>query len=152
MDVPEFLAQRDVLVDVDVKDKAALLHQLAQQAAGELELNAPEIANALYERENLGSTGTGGGIAIPHARLSKVKRPIGVFARTKKAIGFDAIDDKPVDLVFLLLLPSGSDGRYLSALASVARRLRNAATQARLRKADSQADLFAILCEPLSSP
>jgi PTS system nitrogen regulatory IIA component len=147
MDVPEFLAQRDVLIDVDVKDKGALLHRLAQQAAGELELNGPEIANALYEREKLGSTGTGGGIAIPHARLAKVKRPIGVFARTKKAIGFEAIDDKPVDLVFLLLLPASNEGRYLSALASVARKLRNAATQEKLRKADSQARLFAILCE-----
>jgi PTS system nitrogen regulatory IIA component len=147
MDVPEFLAQRDVLIDLDVKDKAALLHRLAQQAAGELELNAPEVANALYEREKLGSTGTGGGIAIPHARLAKVKRPIGVFARTKKAIGFEAIDDKPVDLVFLLLLPASNEGRYLSALASVARRLRNATTQTILRNADSQAKLFAALCE-----
>lgn len=147
MDVPEFLAQRDVLIDVDVRDKAALLHRLAQQAAGELELNAAEIAAALQEREKLGSTGTGGGIAIPHARLAKVKRPIGVFARTKKAIGFEAIDDKPVDLVFLLLLPGSNEGRYLSALASVARRLRNPATQAKLRKAGSQGDLLAILCE-----
>ena len=77
MDVPEFLAQRDVLIDVDARDKATLLHRLAQQAAGELELKAPEIATALYEREKLGSTGTGGGIAIPHARLAKVKRPLG---------------------------------------------------------------------------
>jgi nitrogen PTS system EIIA component len=147
MDVPEFLAQRDVLIDVDVRDKAALLHRLAKQAAGELELKAAEIEAALHEREKLGSTGTGGGIAIPHARLATVKRPIGVFARTRKAIGFDAIDDKPVDLAFLLLLPVGNEGRYLSALASVARRLRNAAIQASLRKADSQEKLFAILCE-----
>jgi nitrogen PTS system EIIA component len=147
MDVPEFLAQRDVLIDVDVRDKATLIHRLAQQAAGELELKAVEIEAALHEREKLGSTGTGGGIAIPHARLATVKRPIGVFARTRKAIGFDAIDDKPVDLAFLLLLPVGNEGRYLSALASVARRLRNAAIQASLRKADSQERLFAILCE-----
>ena len=147
MDVPEFLAQRDVLIDVDARDKVALLRRLAQQAAGELELQAGEVEAALHEREKLGSTGTGGGIAIPHARLAKVKRPIGVFARTKKAIVFDAIDDKPVDLVFLLLLPIGNDGRHLSALASVARRLRNAATQAKLRNAGSQEDLFAILCE-----
>jgi PTS system nitrogen regulatory IIA component len=146
MDVPELLAQRDVLIDLDVRDKAALLRRLAQQAAGELELNAAEVEVALHEREKLGSTGTGGGIAIPHARLSKVKRPIGVFARTRKPIGFDAIDDKPVDLVFLLLLPASSEGRYLSALASVARRLRNEATQASLRKADSQEELFALLC------
>ena len=147
MDVPEFLAQRDVLIDIDVRDKATLLRRLAQQAAGELELKATEVEAALHEREKLGSTGTGGGIAIPHARLAKVTRPIGVFARTKKAIGFDAIDDKPVDLVFLLLLPESNEGRYLSALASVARRLRNVATQVKLRKAASQGALFAILYE-----
>lgn len=147
MDVLEFLAARDVLIDIDVRDKAALLRRLAQQAAGELELKAAEIEAALTEREKLGSTGTGGGVAVPHARLAKVKRPLGVFARTKKAIAFDAIDDQPVDLVFLLLLPAGSESRHLSALASVARRLRNAATQASLRKANSSEKVRAILSE-----
>jgi PTS system nitrogen regulatory IIA component len=147
MEVSEFLAQRDVLVDVDVADKGALLHKLAHQAAAELELNAVEVAAALNEREKLGSTGTGAGIAIPHARLRKVTRPIGVFARTRKAIEFDAIDAGPVDLVFLLLLPSSSEARYLSALASVARKLRNAGTRAKLRSADSRSKLYSTLCE-----
>jgi PTS system nitrogen regulatory IIA component len=147
MDVSEFLSWRDVLYDVDVRDKPALLRRLAQQAAGNLELNALEIANALDAREKLGSTGTGGGIAIPHARLAKVKRSIGAFARTKRRIDFDAIDGNPVDLVFLLLLPANQEGGNLSALASVARRLRDAATQARLRKASSGAQMHAILCE-----
>ena len=147
MEVSEFLAQRDVLIDVDVADKSALLHKLAQQAAAELDLKAAEVALALFEREKLGSTGTGNGIAIPHARLRKVTRPIGVFARTRKAIEFDAIDGHPVDLVFVLLLPSGNEGRYLSALASVARKLRNAGTQAKLRSADSPGKLYSSLCE-----
>lgn len=147
MDVSEFLAQRDVLFDVDVRDKPALLRRLAQQAAGELELSALEIASALDAREELGSTGTGGGIAIPHARLAKVKRPIGVFARTKRTIDFDAIDEGPVDLVFLLLLPGNQEGRHLSALAAIARWLRDSATQARLRTASSGAQMHAILCE-----
>lgn len=147
MDVPEFLTPRDVLIDIDVRDKAALLRRLAQQAAGELELKAPEIEAALIEREKLGSTGTGGGIAVPHARLARITRPFGVFARTRKAIAFDAIDENPVDLVFLLLLPASRDPRYLSALAAVARRLRNATTLAKLRNADTPASLFAALCE-----
>ena len=147
MNVTEFLALRDVLVGLDVADKTALLQRLAQQAAGELDLKAADVATALLDREKLGSTGTGAGIAIPHARMRQVMRPIGVFARMKKPIAFDAIDEKPVDLVFLLLLPASNEARHLSVLASVARRLRDVATQARLRKADSAAKLHTILCE-----
>lgn len=147
MNVTEFLAERDVLVDVEAADKTALLQRLAQQAAGELDLKPADIATALFEREKLGSTGTGTGIAIPHARLRQITRPIGVFARIRKPIAFDAIDEKPVDLAFVVLLPAGNEGRYLSVLASVARKLRDAATQARLRKASSAAKLHAILCE-----
>ncbi len=147
MNVSEFLALRDVLDGLDAADKAMLLQRLAQQAAGELDLKAGDVAAALLEREKLGSTGTGAGIAIPHARLRQVTRPIGVFARMKKPIAFDAIDEKPVDLVFLLLLPASNEGRHLSVLASVARKLRDVATQARLRKANSAATIHGILCE-----
>jgi len=147
MNVTEFLAARDVLVGLEVADKPALLQRLAQHAAGELDIKAADIAAALFEREKLGSTGTGAGIAVPHARLRQVMRPIGVFARMKKAVAFDAIDEKPVDLAFLLLLPASNEGRHLSVLASVARKLRDPATQARLRRADSPAAMHAILCE-----
>jgi PTS system nitrogen regulatory IIA component len=146
MNVTEFLAERDVLVDIAVADKATLLQRLAQQAAGELDLRPADIATALFEREKLGSTGTGAGIAVPHARLRQITRPIGVFARLKKPIAFDAIDERPVDLVFLLLLPASSEGRHLSVLASVARKLRDAVAQASLRKANSAARIHAILC------
>lgn len=147
MVVSEFLAQRDVLVDIEVPDKPALLRRLAQQAAMELELDSAEIAAALEAREKLGSTGTGEGIAIPHARLRKVMRPFAVFARTNAALAFDSIDGKPVDLVFLLLLPSSNEGRHLSALALVARKLRDVSIQTRLRQAGSAAALHSILCE-----
>jgi PTS system nitrogen regulatory IIA component len=147
MNVSEFLALRDVLVGLDVADKTTLLQRLAHQAAGEVGLKDVDVAAALFEREKLGSTGTGAGIAIPHARLRQVTRPIGVFARLKKAIAFDAIDEKPVDLVFVLLVPASNEGRHLSVLASVARKLRDAATQARLRKAGTAADVYEILCD-----
>ena len=147
MNVSEFLALRDVLIGLDVADKPALLQRLAQQAAGELDLKQADVAAALFDREKLGSTGTGSGIAIPHARMRQVTRPIGVFARMKKAIAFDAIDEKRVDLIFVLLLPASSEARHLSVLASVARKLRDAVTQARLRKAASQAEIHTILCE-----
>ena len=147
MNVSEFLAPRDVLAGLDVPDKAALLQRVAQQAAGGLDLKAQDVATALLEREKLGSTGTGAGIAVPHARMRLVTRPIGVFVRTKKAVAYDAIDGQPVDLVFLLLLPASNEGSHLSVLAQVARKMRDATTQARLRKADTAAKIHAILCE-----
>jgi PTS system nitrogen regulatory IIA component len=146
MDISEFLAERDVLLGLDAVDKVSLLQRLAQQAAATLELRPADIATALFEREKLGSTGTGGGVAVPHARLAKVTRPLGVFARMKGAIAFDAIDGEPVDLVFLLLLPSGGEGRYLSALAAVARKLRSPDVQTSLRKSKTQAELYAAVC------
>jgi nitrogen PTS system EIIA component len=80
----------------------------------------------LLQREQLGSTGTGGGIALPHARLVGVDKPFGMLVRLAKPIDFDAIDGKPVDIAFLLLLPAGAQGEQLNALASVARKLRDA--------------------------
>lgn len=147
MNVSEFLAQRDVLFALDVPDKGALLHRLAQQAAGELDLKTQDVATALIEREKLGSTGTGSGIALPHARMRQITRPLGVFARTKKGIAFEAIDGKPVDIAFLLLLPGSNEARFLGVLAQVARKLRDGPTQERLRRADSAERIYAVLCE-----
>lgn len=146
MDVSEFLAERDVLFGLSEADKPALLQRLAAQAAATLEMPAAEIAKALLEREKLGSTGTGAGVAVPHARLRKVTRPFGVFARLKEQLAFDAIDGASVDLVFLLLLPASGEGRHLSALAAVARKLRDPNRQAALRRAKTQAELYAVIC------
>lgn len=146
MDVSEFLAERDVLFGLIEGDKAALLRRLAGQAAATLEIPATEIATALLEREKLGSTGTGAGVAVPHARLRKVTRPFGVFARLKEQLAFDAIDGGPIDLVFLLLLPASGEGRHLSALAAVARKLRNPDVQVALRRARTQGELYAAIC------
>ncbi len=146
MDISEFLAERDVLFGLAEADKPALLHRLAAQAAATLEIPATEVATALLEREKLGSTGTGAGVAVPHARLRKVTRPFGVFARLKEQLAFDAIDGAPVDLVFLLLLPASGEGRHLSALAAVARKLRNPDVQTALRRAKAQGELYAAIC------
>lgn len=145
MEISEFLAERDVLFGAAEADKIALLHRLASQAAATLELPVADIATALFEREKLGSTGTGGGVAVPHARLRKITRPFGVFARMKGPIAFDAIDGERVDLVFLLLLPSGGEGRHLSALAAVARKLRSPEVQTALRSAKTQAELYSAI-------
>ena len=125
MDIKEFLSTTDVLLDVSATDKSGLLHTLAETAAKIIGLPADRVYNALASREELGSTGTGSGIAIPHARLEELKKPFGMLARLKRPIAFDAIDGKPVDVVFLLLLPTARAGEQLNALAAVARRLRD---------------------------
>jgi len=142
MDIKDFLLPTDALVKASASDKRRLLEELAARAASALNLAADRIAVELLKREDLGSTGTGGGVAIPHARIPDLKKPFGTLVRLKNAIDFDAIDGKPVDIVFLLLLPAQSQGDPLNALASVARRLRDPDSLQRLRRAVDAAQLY----------
>ena len=142
MDIKDFLSPGDAQVDVTVSDKARLLQELADRAANSLSLPADGIFNELLKREKLGSTGTGGGIAIPHARISGLDKPFGILVRLKQPIDFDAIDGQPVDLLFLLLLPVTSDKEQLNALASVARILRNSDSVRNLRRSRDSEGLF----------
>ncbi len=145
MTIGDFLSREDVVLDLRVPDKRRLLEELAQRAATSARIDAQMIVEALKVRETLGSTGMGGGIAIPHARFALLARPIGVFARLRPLVAFDAIDGQRIDLVFLLLLPTDDYGEHLNALACVARRLRDDATTAALRAARSPDELHAIL-------
>jgi PTS system nitrogen regulatory IIA component len=142
MDIKEFLSPADALVDLRISDKARLLQELAHRAATALDLPVDRISSELLKREELGSTGTGGGIAMPHARIPELKKPFGILVRLKQPIEFDAIDGQPVDLVFLLLLPVTSDKEQLNALASVARILRNSKSARNLRQARDSPSLF----------
>ena len=142
MDIKEFLSPVDALVDVTAPDKARLLQELARRASATLNLAAEPISNALLEREKLGSTGTGGGIAIPHARIPGLNKPFGILVRLKQPIDFDAIDGQPVDLLFLLLLPVAPNKQQLNVLASVARTLRDAKSVRDLRCARDNVGLF----------
>jgi len=142
MDIKSFLSAADVLMDVSAPDKARLLQKLADRAASVLDLPVDRIYRELSAREELGSTGTGSGIAIPHARIEGIKKPFGILARLKRPIDFNAIDDQSVDLVFLLLLPTAPAGEQLNALASVARRLRNPQILHSLRSAADCSGLF----------
>src|SRR6201982_790537 len=123
MEIKEFLLPADTLIKAHGTDKTRLLQELAARAAAALNLDAKLISVELLKRENLGSTGTGGGVAIPHARLPDLKKPFGILVRLRHPIDFEAIDGKPVDVIFLLLLPAQSQGDSLNALASIARRL-----------------------------
>jgi PTS system nitrogen regulatory IIA component len=142
MDLKSFLSPEDVLIDVNVPDKTHLLQKLADRAASTLKLPADRIFRALSTREGLGSTGIGSGVAVPHARVEGVENPFGTLARLNRPIEFNSIDNKPVDLVFLLLLPTTPAGEQLNALASVARRLRNFECVRSLRSAVACSDLF----------
>jgi PTS system nitrogen regulatory IIA component len=142
MNIKEFLAPNDVLADFVVSSKAGLLKGLAQRASDCFKLPAESILGALLRREELGSTGTGGGIAIPHARIPGLGKPFGVLLRLKHPIDFDAIDGQPVDLLFLLLIPAAANKEQLTALASIARVLRNPESVRRLRDARNSSDLF----------
>ena len=142
MNIADFLAPVDVVTDLRVSDKDRLLHELSDRAAASLRLDAAPIAEALLKREQLGSTGLGDGMAIPHARLAGVRKPFGILARLKKPIDFDAIDGQPVDLVFLLLLPAATTGEPLNALACVSRRLREPGALRALRAAANGTALF----------
>jgi PTS system nitrogen regulatory IIA component len=139
----------DSVIELKASDKRSVVVELARRAAASLGLDADNVAAALLAREALGSTGMGEGFALPHARLGEVKRPFGVFARLRKPVDFAAVDGRPVDLVFLLLLPAASEGGQLSALACVARQLRHARTARRLREASHRDAMFQeLVAEP----
>jgi PTS system nitrogen regulatory IIA component len=145
MKISDFLSPADVMIDARTPHKRGLLQELARKAATKVSLPADLIAAELLKREELGSTGTGGGIAIPHARMARVAKPFGMLLRLKHPIDFDAMDRQPIDLVFLLLLPADAKGDQLGVLASVARRLRSSETLAQLRSARSEAELYSAM-------
>jgi PTS system nitrogen regulatory IIA component len=147
MEIKEFLTPSDVLVGVRALDKARLLQDLCRRAASILKIDADKITADILKREELGSTGMGAGVAVPHARIADVKKPFGILARLKSAIEFDSIDRQPVDLVFLLLLPTASAGEQLNALALVARRLRDADAMLNARHAADPSGLYAAVVQ-----
>ena len=136
------------MIDIHARDKNRLLEKLSTQAADELGLAAQEVATEVAKREELGSTGVGSGVALPHARLRGLKAPFGLLARLRHGIEFDAIDGEPVDIVFLLLLPDAADGPASNALACVARALRDPETLWKLRSAPNRETLFSTVAAP----
>jgi PTS system nitrogen regulatory IIA component len=142
MKIQELLAPSDTMIGVRADDNNGLLRNLCRHAASSVRLSFDQIVTEIMKRETLGSTGMGEGVAIPHARLPGMERPFGLLARLKHPIDFDAIDGKPVDPVFLLLLPVASHGEQLNALASVARLLRKTETISELRRATSGDGLY----------
>lgn len=131
--------------NLSAMNKKALFQQLASAAARLTGLPAKKILACLNERERLGSTGFGGGVAIPHGKIEGLPEVIGFFARLNTPVDFNAIDNLPVDLVFLLLSPPDAGADHLKALARVSRALRDRSTIAKLRGARSKDAIFALL-------
>ena len=140
-----------VLASVKASGKKALLAELASRAATVFKLDERKLFDRLLERERLGSTGIGGGIAIPHGRLGNLDKPLGLFARLIHPVDFDSIDERPVDTVFLLLAPEGAGADHLKALARVARQLRDPEIARRLRDSSDADALYAVLSMPPAS-
>lgn len=136
-----------VLASVKASGKKALLAELASRAAALYKLDERRLFDRLLERERLGSTGIGGGIAVPHARMAPLSTPVGLFARLAQPIDFDSIDERPIDIVFLLVAPEGAGADHLKALARVSRLLRDRALVEKLRATDSADALYALLVE-----
>jgi PTS system nitrogen regulatory IIA component len=142
MKVSDFLSAADVTIDAAFADKQKLLEELARRAAPRVDLDPLFILAELDKREELGSTGMGGGIAVPHARFQQLRQPFVTLVRLKKPIEFDAVDGKPVDTIALLLLPVARQGEQLGALACIARKLRDPLVMKALRKARDGAEIY----------
>jgi PTS system nitrogen regulatory IIA component len=140
-----------VLASVKASGKKALLAELASRAASVLKLEERRLFDRLLERERLGSTGIGGGIAIPHGRLAGIDKPLGLFARLVHPVDFDSIDERPVDIVFLLVAPEGSGADHLKALARVSRLLRDRSLVEKLRATESADALYALLVDSVQA-
>jgi len=151
MPLTDFLTPESVVPALKVSSKKQALQDLAERAAALCGLPEREIYETLLQRERLGSTGIGHGIAIPHGKLAKVDRLFGVFARLEKPIDFEALDGEPVDLVFLLIAPEAAGADHLKALARVARVLRDPATTQKLRSARDADAMYAVLTQTPTS-
>lgn len=145
MDLSDLIAADAVIPALKANSKKQILQMVSEKAAEITGLPEREIFDTLLQRERLGSTGVGNGIAIPHGKLPGIKRITGVFARLDTPVDFEALDDQPVDLVFLLLAPEGAGADHLKALSRIARLLRNHETVSKIRGTDDAAAIYTCL-------
>ena len=147
----DVVAPDAILPALKVNGKKQALQELAARAAELCGQNERTIFEILMQREKLGSTGVGNGIAIPHGKLPKLGKLFGLFARLERPVDFEALDGQPVDLVFLLLAPEGAGADHLKALARVARLLRDPDIASKLRDSRDAEAIYAVLAMPSAS-
>ncbi|SMD04629.1 PTS IIA-like nitrogen regulatory protein PtsN [Rhizobium sp. RU36D] len=151
MALADLLQQDAIFPALRVNSKKQLLQELAGKAAKLTGHSEREIFDVILQRERLGSTGVGHGIAIPHGKLVNLPKIVGIFARLEAPIDFEALDDEPVDLIFMLLAPEGAGADHLKALSRIARVLRDQDLVAKLRATDSATAIYAFLNEEQAS-
>lgn len=147
IDLAALLGNGVVLPELQANSRKQVLETLCGALAGATGISERDILDAIMERERLGSTGVGEGVAIPHARLTGLEHSLGAFVRLKDPVDFDAIDDRPCDLVFMLLAPDSAGADHLRALAAVSRTFRDPNIRAALRAASAKEDFLSVLCE-----
>jgi PTS system nitrogen regulatory IIA component len=147
MQIGDLLDVDAIIPQVNAPSKRQALALVADVAARRFGLKAPEVLEALLEREQLGSTGVGHGVGVPHARLNGLERMRGVFVRLETPIDFKAVDEQPVDLLFALFAPADAGAEHLRALARVSRILRRPALREQLRQSLTADALFALLVQ-----
>ncbi len=151
MDIVDLITPGAVIANLRATSKKQALSDLAKRAGEITALHERAILDVLLERERLGTTGVGNGIAIPHGKLNSLDRLYGLFARLERPINFDSIDEQPVDLIFLLLAPESAGADHLKALARVSRLLRDKSVCEKLRGTDNADALYALLTESQAS-
>ncbi len=151
MDLGDLISPDGIIPSLKAKSKKQVLQLLAQHASELIGTGQREIFDTLLQRERLGSTGLGHGIAIPHGKLGSINNIFSLFARLEKPIDFDSVDDEPVDLIFLLLAPESAGADHLKALARISRLLRDPSAVEKLRASDDRDALYSVLTEPLAS-
>jgi PTS system nitrogen regulatory IIA component len=151
MELADILPEESVIVCTGLKTKREVLEKLAEQAAKATGQDARAVFEAVYDREVLGSTGLGNGIAIPHGKFAGISGVTAVFAKLSEPVDFDSVDDQPVDLLMLLLAPMGAGADHLKALARVARILRTESVVEALRSAADASEIHDILTRPLAA-
>jgi len=150
MPLTDLVAPNAIVPALKVNGKKQAIQELAAKAAKLSGQNERVIFETLMQREKLGSTGVGNGIAIPHGKLPRLERLFGLFARLDRGVDFEALDGQPVDLIFLLLAPEGAGADHLKALARVARLLRDGDVVRKLRDSRDAEALYAVLAMPSS--
>jgi PTS system nitrogen regulatory IIA component len=151
MDIADLITPRSVIAQLRVTGKKQALQELAKRAATMTGMAERAIYDVLVERERLGTTGIGNGIAVPHGKLKELARLYGIFARLERPIPFEAIDEQPVDLIFALLAPEDAGADHLKALARVSRLLRDRKMCEKLRGTDNADALYALLIDDAAS-
>ncbi len=152
METGDLLQREAVATRIGASSKRAALAAVAEIAARRLKQPTPKILNGLIERERHGSTGIGQGVAVPHAHVEGLDRPVGVFVKLETPVNFDAVDERPVDLIFALFAPKDAGVDHLRALARVSRLLRQGELREQLRQARTPDAMYALLVrEPESN-